>query len=359
MDNRFREFIVGITGAWRELPKSTPYHSLVYGPELSENINAIVDYFKNSSFLKLDNDFTWGIVPEIDINAVAFKSDHTESVGMFYGLLSLIFHYYSVLGCCSDFLPELKSNRKFDSENPISGIDAEELKLQFQNIRKMKGRIGLAEHQKIPLDAGRFEYMADCGLYSCIFVFLHEIGHVIRGHTDLCEASDEGRKLLYEFGDSCNRIESKSLEIDADRFAAYIYSKYFLETAAKWENDKHRYFRKAWLSILLFFLLLDIRMGSKRSSSHPAPAHRYAIVKKSILNSLSNEGYKHYKKLHKSIETLEFDLKNFFDEYNFLNICFYSDLQDHTQLQKLEYNYRQTVPLLNKCFETRLRSMGS
>lgn len=351
--NIFIQYFRDSFGNLQNLPNDTPYYELVYSEDFRDDINVFINYFHQSKLFHISPNFYWDIVPSMDINAVCFKLNNYENIGLCYGLIALVYHYYGVLFCSDKFLPNLFSHKhKRDKQRAFfHQINDKELELHFNSMDLLRQQFIIQDH-KIPIDSVRFQHMSEYGLYSCLFVFLHEIGHVVRGHLDQNTKKQEMISLSYNNQADFKHIEPIYLELDADKFSSYIYIKFFLENHHEFNLEPKVHFYHKWFPILLYFVLVDIRLANKLSLSHPKPAYRYALIKKHVLTFFYQKRTL-FTILKKTIDQVEHTVHRFFKPYNIHGLSFFSDLNEKNDIKKLEDNYISISSTLNEQYKQR------
>lgn len=336
---RFKKTVEDIFGVWRNIPPNTPYFPVVYSIPFLNALESALTYFKKSQIFPIRDNFHWDIIPEMGINAVAFKENENEYVGVYFGLLSLLYHNFGTLFCHNDFLPEL-------GENNTEGIEEDELLrlftvsddeiTNFANKKYSFGSNFSITDLKFPTNSERLICVYTCGLYASMFTFFHEIGHIIRGHLDLSPSNKINHNVFFEFQyeNSIINFDRRVLEIDADKVAMFLYLKFFIDRAKYTGENENQLFRDTWVSVLLFFIIADLKIHDRKSNSHPEPAYRYYNVKKMAINYFAKYNVDNFNTFYSIISNLEKIVKEFFMKHKHTNLAFYADYERIEELEK-------------------------
>jgi hypothetical protein len=352
----FVNAIKDIFGKWEELPTDTPYHEVIYSEVFIGAMNELLNLTKKTDIIGVSKNFCWGIIPEMKVNGIAFKKDEEDFIGVYFGTLSLQCHFTSLLFCSENFYPSINSEEIMSNDygDSVSKVSEEELKTAFENIHQIEENY-VIDSFKMPNDKLREDFVLRAGYYISVFTFLHELGHLSRGHLDLYP---NNKNLFLEFDENrgSNTIDSRILEIDADKTAIYFYLKIFAFEATLTEDleTKRRIYKQIWLAITNFFLLADIRRGKRQNMSHPPPYIRYLILKKMSHNIIATINIEELKIFYFVQMEVENNVKTFIKNLNLSNIQFFNDTIETINLEKeLQELYSKNHQILNHLYKQR------
>lgn len=348
----FIDAIKDTFGVWDELSTDTPYSEVIYSESFLGAINRLLFVVKKTEILGVSKNLQWGVIPEMKINGVAFNYKNNEVIGIYFGTLSLQCHFASLLFCSENFYPELIS-RDLNTDDYIESLHAisnEDIIYALSNVRITEENYSI-KNFKIPYDKLRWQYAFKIGYYSAAFTFLHELGHLSRGHLDLCNTPD----MFFEFDENRENtgVNSQILEIDADKTAMYFYLKIyaFEATIQKDIESKKIIYREIWFAIANFFLIADLRKNKKQSSSHPPPYVRYLFLRKmshNIIARISHEELEIFLFVQLEIEK---NIKDFLQIIDLPNIQFLDNSKEVEYYEKeLQELYSKNQPILSKYY---------
>ncbi len=205
-----------------------------------------------------------------DVNALAFESDNHDFVGVYVGAIVTIYGFFGSLLAYPRFLMSI-GNPLAEEEWKSDIVDPQQLFRQ-------------------PKDLARRSFAHLIATIAIVFLFAHEIGHLMNGHVKLL-GTKKGMPLLAEFDPTQKTREEnltlQRLEMDADAFAVGQG----LTTALGRAGDPNHVFPPDWrqwygtsrqalfswtLAIYGFFRLFfkgTVNLDDLDSTNHPPPEH--------------------------------------------------------------------------------------
>ena len=205
-----------------------------------------------------------------DVNALAFESDNHDFVGVYVGAIVTIYGFFGSLLAYPRFLMSIG--------NPLA---EEEWKSDIVDPKQLFRQ---------PKDPARRSFAHLIATIAIVFLFAHEIGHLMNGHVKLL-GTKKGMPLLAEFDPTQKTREEnltlQRLEMDADAFAVGQG----LTTALGRAGDPNHVFPPDWrqwygtsrqalfswtLAIYGFFRLFfkgTVNLDDLDSTNHPPPEH--------------------------------------------------------------------------------------
>lgn len=211
-----------------------------------------------------------GLVESNTINAFAMESEEHEFVAILTGLIGLVFSAYNCFLADPDTLSEIGDPSKEIARTDIADI--------------LKSP-ALYAKDRFPTDGERKALGEELALFSCIFILLHEVGHVVCGHTSFLRkysglpSYDELPALPLSQDESALRL---AFEWEADEYAAIAGYQVFRAIQARPESFPHLGaldVDRAWgICVTMVFALIGFVSGGRLdvgSATHPRPWFRY------------------------------------------------------------------------------------
>ena len=235
----------------------------------------------------------------------------------------------------------VKYNKDVEIKKPLRvGIQSAD-----EKGRTITGEFILTESKNHNMIA---EYMS---MFAMKFIILHEIGHLLHGHCDYAKSfNDNMCKFYMAKGYECinNSLESKTLEMDADAFAACALLDEISElfrtndrifTVLKEQEDIYAIYAMAIQGV--FYLLENNWQDSFSSNTHPSANVRGAICVDGASRKLNILGLDMKNLLYKSLATLTHALIN---KYGWDKVVIASRIVDNADECKKIVNYfKQTL----------------
>jgi len=240
-------------------------------------INEIVSVFRgtidslshNDVPLSICDNTEVGVIDNVDFNAVALQKEGVNCIGIYLGLILGVYRLFMGLFASPRFMPNIGCPSEEDLPDRSLGL-------------LLAGDI--ADEWRAPNDFVRLDAARNFAFNACMYVFLHELTHVARGHLDLLKTAHGVTEHL-EYS-SCPLPQDRAflmrvLELDADGFAS-------LHSMAKWHYAVTSGMfpaigglRPEWTwatGVNVFFRLLDrrsLQLPDLASRTHPGPGVRW------------------------------------------------------------------------------------
>ena len=203
-------------------------------------------------------------------NALATTYKGHEFVTLFSGAINRIYSFY--FGLLSD--PKSLSS--------IGDVSRESFRQEaLDQIRS--GRI-ISVESILPKDAQRTQVARDLSLFTCLFMLLHEVGHIVRVHPTYLHRK-YGLAVYEELPASSISIKQSKIRLAfewvADEYAAitsYQIIHQLLENTAHFPGFQSLDKDFIWsISVSMTFAMMGHFSGGmyRKSTDHPPPTYRY------------------------------------------------------------------------------------
>jgi hypothetical protein len=242
-------------------------------------------------------DINFNFIDTLLLNACATKYKGKYFIGLNIGSFFLLHDMFLEMFASNDILPHL-GNISLETEE----------KKNLKAMYNWEGKICFNPNDvmSMPLDIERIKYAAEYGQMAVQFFLLHELGHIIRGHTDYKSRLNEN-SFLSELNNKENNNGilswvSQTLEMDADSFAINRILLIDEGRLANMEANNFKPIYKDWGTVILHemfviysaFKLWDIDVldiDKAQEYSHPPNSIRISLMEINIV-SIFLEKYK-------------------------------------------------------------------
>jgi len=195
-------------------------------------VDRISQYFENSPRIKV------AFTRSTKLGAVVSKLDDTYFIGIYSGTAFILYYFFSWMLRCPRVLPEIGDSSKeeiFKLEDPHL--------IDF--VRLLDTLYLDDDYNPLPKDPKRAHMVEVMIMHALVFLTLHELGHILRGHMNYkikskVQSSFIDSIELNMFSDDKDGLLSQAMEIDADGFASH-YSLVKLQGMFEYMQNKNEY----------------------------------------------------------------------------------------------------------------------
>lgn len=230
---------------------------------------------------------TFGYIDNTAVNAVACEEPDGAFVGIFDGVVLVLFDLFTRMLSHRDTYPEIG--------NASQESDAVTMQFLTHDAEDLMAQLDVREPM-VPRDEVRWNYAMQLLATAHDFFLLHEVAHVLNGHVRLLRergylpAVDERSATQYVGGELDIR---QTLEMDADAFALIKMCGNWMSTPEESRllaGSTSPHALGDWMFMMFSAVYMAMRVyhfGENASSkSHPSPASRRNMAGATILTNV-------------------------------------------------------------------------